>query len=252
MEEYIYRYISFETFVAMIQNKSLTFVLPELWEDTHENKPFNQFLKSKEDIYEMMFYIACFYKTYGQCWTKLAESDAMWRIYSYGKRAIRIRVSVEKIKQLNNVEIVPVTYTDDSFVPENNDKDFLRSVSQKRIAFKHEEEIRLINYYKFVDGEDFTRHVKAILAMNSHPERVAIVESLFPGLDITEQIEETIRLLNLGKNKQTVKKIPFEHIVDFIAGVMVHPQSPKWYVEVVEEFCKRNNIHFDGQSKLYI
>ena len=30
MSEYLYRYISFESFVGLVQNKALTFVLPKL------------------------------------------------------------------------------------------------------------------------------------------------------------------------------------------------------------------------------
>ena len=33
MAQYLYRYISFETFVGMVQKQALTFVLPKVWDD---------------------------------------------------------------------------------------------------------------------------------------------------------------------------------------------------------------------------
>lgn len=252
MSRFIYRYISFESFVGMIQSQALTFVLPEVWDDPHENKPFIQFLESKENIYERMLFVACFYKTYGQCWTQLAESDAMWRIYSYNNRAIRIKVTEEKIQQLINVHMLPVNYTDAPFKPKNKEFDYLASISQKRIAFEHEKEIRLINYYRFSSDEDFEKHIKALMVANHHPQQSAIIDSLFPNLSLEKQVEKICELLNIGINKQRVKDISFEHIPEFIGGVMVHPQAPQWYVAVVQEFCKRNNIPFDGKSMLYV
>lgn len=251
MLEYIYRYISFETFVGMIQSKALTFVLPELWEDPQESKPFYQFLESKEKTIERMLLIACFQKTYGQCWTKLSESDAMWRIYSYNNKAIRIKAEIEKIALLKNVHIAPVNYTNSVFEPHNDSLDFLASITQKRTAFEHEKEIRLIDCYKFESDEDFFRHVKAFLGVSKHEQWQQAMDNLFPNLTIEEQVEKACQLLNIGKSKQTSKKISFAHVPDFICGVMVHPQSPDWYVKIVEDFCNINNIPFEGQSTLY-
>ena len=35
--------------------------------------------------------------SYAQCWSKHRETDAMWRCYSYGNRAIKIKTSDEKL-----------------------------------------------------------------------------------------------------------------------------------------------------------
>ena len=42
--EFLYRYISFESFVGMVQKNALTFVLPSIWEDPQEIIPFIQFV----------------------------------------------------------------------------------------------------------------------------------------------------------------------------------------------------------------
>lgn len=37
---------------------------------------------------------------YGQCWSELEESDALWRIYSYGNHSIQIQTTDEYLKEL--------------------------------------------------------------------------------------------------------------------------------------------------------
>ena len=251
MSDYLYRYIGFETFVGMIQNQALTFVFPELWEDPKEGKSFYELVSTKSNVYERLFLIALYYKTYGQCWTRLSESDAMWRIYSNNKRAIRIKVSVDKLEQLEDVSIVSVVYTDNPYVPISNSFDFYKSLSQKRMAFEHEKEVRLLTSYKFVDDDDIEKHVKGVLAVGKHPKSVELIESLFPNIDVDIQVERLFELTNMGKNAQRTKKISFAHIPEFISGVLVHPLAPEWYVEIVREFCKRNDVPFEGKSELY-
>ena len=117
MHEYLYRYISFENFIGMIQSQSLTFVLPELWDDPKEADAFHCLLESCDQVYEQLMLCSVYYKTYCQCWSRLAESDAMWRIYAYNNRAIRIRAKQSNIDLLDNVKAVPVEYSDELSSP---------------------------------------------------------------------------------------------------------------------------------------
>lgn len=171
MSEYLYRYISFESFVGLVQNKALTFVLPELWDDPKEGVPFFKFLNSIEDDFEKIMYYSIYHKTFGQCWTKLSESDAMWRIYSYNNRAVQIKVDTDKLLLLKDVRIVPVEYTD-SYIVDSSKKmeSFYKSLARKRVAFQHENEVRLIVNYKFKSGDDFENHAKALLLFFQHPQ----------------------------------------------------------------------------------
>lgn len=252
MQAFLYRYISFESFVGMVQNKALSFVLPELWDDPKECAPFEQLLLSTDNLYERIFLASVYNKTYCQCWTRVSESDAMWRIYSYNNRAIQIKVSEEKLCLLPDVKLVPVVYSDQIELNETKEVDkFLRSLAIKRRAFQHEDEIRLIKHYKFLDDDDIEKHVKAFLAVSEHPQMVELIENLFPGLSPKEQINNIGELLNTGKNKKVTLEVSYESIPDFIGGVLVHPLAPDWYVKIVEEYCKRNSLPFDGQSTLY-
>ena len=252
MSEYLYRYISFESFVGLVQNKALTFVLPELWDDPKEGVPFFKFLNSIEDDFEKIMYYSIYHKTFGQCWTKLSESDAMWRIYSYNNRAVQIKVDTDKLLLLKDVRIVPVEYTD-SYIVDSSKKmeSFYKSLAIKRVAFQHENEVRLIVNYKFKSDDDFENHAKAVLSIFQHPQGKELLESLYPGMQIEKQVEEAAKMLNVGKDRQNTLDVSFGNIPDCIAGVKVHPMAPDWYVDVVNEYCNRNGIAFDGKSLLY-
>lgn len=251
--EFLYRYINFETFVDMVQNEALTFVLPSLWDDPKEVSPFVQMVNQKDSVVEMAVQIAEHNKTYAQSWSKLAESDAMWRIYAYNNRSVRVKVAKEKMNLLDNVSAISVTYSDEPFNCEKFDEDaLLAALAYKRTAFEHEKEVRLINQYKYKDLQDAQQHVKAVLIQYGHTERVKILESMFSSdMKFEEKLDKVIELLNLGDKRKGIKKISYAHIPNFIDGVLVHPLAPDWYVDVVHEFCKRNEITFEGKSTLY-
>ena len=250
--EFLYRYISFESFVGMVQKNALTFVLPSVWDDPQEDFPFVRLINQKDSAVEMAFLIAIHNKTYAQSWSELAESDAMWRIYAYNNRAVRVKVAKERIKLLDNVCAIPVTYSDEPFSCETFDEEtLLSSLAYKRTAFCHEREVRLISQYKYQDEQDAQRHVKAVFIQYKHPDRAKMLESIFPDMEMEDQIDCLVNLLNIGADCKKTKDVSFLHIPDFISGVMVHPMAPGWYVDVVQEYCKRNNIPFEGQSELY-
>ena len=251
-EDFLYRYISFETFVGMVQNNALTFVLPLVWDDPQEESPFVRLMNQNASAVQMAFLIAIHNKTYAQSWSELAESDAMWRIYSYNNRAIRIKIKRTKIDLLDGVRAIPVKYSDEPFDCESFDEETLySSLAYKRMAFCHEQEVRLISAYKYQDEQDAQQHVKAVFIQHEHKDRVKMLESMFPDKEWEEKFDCLIELLNIGKNRKNTKEISYAHIPDFIEDVMVHPLAPDWYVEVVKEFCKRNNIPFEGKSELY-
>ena len=40
-------------------------------------------------------------------------------------------------------------------------------------------------------------------------------------------------------------------ISEYVEGVMVHPLAPEWYTNIIKDICLKNNIKFDGQSRIY-
>lgn len=263
MEEYLYRYISFESFVGIVQNKALTFVLPELWDDPKEGTPFRSLVSNLEHGYEKIVLQTMYNKTYAQCWTKLSESDAMWRIYSFNDRAIQIKASEEKLKALPDIYVVPVDYLDQFDFdtkklanPSNILDEFLCSLAMKRRAFEHEKEVRLIKPYLFQDDDDIKRHYDTFRALaglykDKDSRSVELLESMYPGQSVEDQAKSVLKLLNLGNERQKTIEISFDTISSFIAGVKIHPLAPDWYVDVVKKYCETNGLPFDGRSTLY-
>ena len=225
-----------------------------MWDDPKENSAFFEYVKKEKTVFNKVVAMIIRDKTYCQCWSLLSESDAMWRIYSYDNKAIQLKTSFEKIKMLDNIDIVPVLYSDDLVVDVTHDKKdvLLKSFGVKRVAFEHEKEVRLVNHYRFNDFEDCEKQVRAFLAMHQHPNMVEIFESLDCGETIEERVKKCAELLNLGNSKKTTKKISFKDVPNFIEGVKVHPLAPDWYVEIVNEYCRRNDIDFNGRSELYL
>lgn len=219
----LYRFISFETFVDIIQKKALAFVRPELWEDPcesyllkalrteHGRREIKDVLKGENNHDDFLAAIGKQY--YGQCWTKINESDAFWRIYSYDNKSIRIAIDVEDLGKLRyeNIGVVhrPVCYTNNISLKSEVDRVFkqgkihaINAFLTKREAFKHEKEYRII-------------------------------------------------VFNPIENSGDVIYLSFDEIDGFIKSVMLHPQAPNWFDSTVEEYCRINGIKYVGKSKLY-
>lgn len=104
----IYRFISFEAFMDMLIKKSLTFVHPSTWDDPYELKlfesKFSHIIDSGNSLYEENTLGAILEhiiskKLFCQSWTKLDESDALWRIYNHHNTSVRIEVDLNNISK---------------------------------------------------------------------------------------------------------------------------------------------------------
>lgn len=251
--DYLYRYIGFDMLVNMIQKSALTFVLPEVWPDPAELSNYTSYVLESSTYVEAALFYSIKNKVYAQCWSKLAESDAMWRIYSYDNKALRIKVARESLEALENVDVVDVAYSDNpTEVMEKltRDQRFLAAWSIKRTAFAHEQEVRLISSYKFKDEQDASAHVKAFLVAHDKEwkDRFKALDSFGDTVEIA--VDRIATILNAGARVPT-KTIPFGNVSDFIKGVLVHPLAPQWYVDTIQRYCDENNIRFEGQSTLY-
>ena len=170
MDEYLYRYISFESFVDLIQTKELAFCLPFIWDDTKEMYAYKEAILKMDNAYARILLFSSLYNIYAQCWTKLDESDAMWRIYNYSNMTIRIKVKREKFKLLGkNIEIKDVEYIDNFQEKiENSSDDLINLLALKRKAFSHEKEVRIIDFYRFT-MEDAKDRLKTIYKVIKNP-----------------------------------------------------------------------------------
>ncbi len=164
--KYIYRIFSQDYFEASLVNKELTLVAPSLWEDPYENVFFKYFDSHQRRENETGRWHG--ENLFGQCWSSLEESDAMWRIYSQDLKGVKVKIDrtmlrpifynhfdiylmrdcfIGKVKYLTEQEILEVIKSD-NFQNSNsmNDTGHTRAFGLlfKRNEFSHEKEIRII------------------------------------------------------------------------------------------------------------
>ncbi|WP_273850626.1 DUF2971 domain-containing protein [Guptibacillus spartinae] len=250
----IYRFISFESFVDMIMKQSLTFVHPTLWDDPYELNLIESKLKKTTDsadsistkhALETILQQIITNKLYCQSWTKINESDALWRIYNNNNTSVRIEIDLNDISKLENVEDLEVEYVED--LNEIVEKDsFYDLIKIKRKAFSHESEIRLVTHYKFNGTEDAQEYVKDYLKLSGDSwlyKDIAIEE-------ISTEVKRIISKLNLNLKDKTFQ-VYYGHIDNFINSVMLNPFAPEWFNKTLKMFCEQNGINYLGKSELY-
>ena len=97
LDDRIFRYMKFCSFEKMIHEQRINFKRPELWNDPYENFFFRHKICIKNDSPIHLNPISD--KFYAVCWTANAESEAFWRLYSRNGlcRTIRIESTVGDI-----------------------------------------------------------------------------------------------------------------------------------------------------------
>lgn len=270
MSKKLFRYIGFEDFINLTINNKDRFVRPSSWDDKYEGYLFSH-METSEDVRQIvseMYYNLCprnYYAipdnyfrmwhskwfTYAQCWSKHPETDAMWRCYSYGNRAIRIRTKDDKLlshtkkvfpeKEQFSVYLEKVNY-------DLNKKSILeQQISQmkdsllahetyfhKRPAFRHEGEYRLL----ITDNGLYSAE-----GLSSFGVKFKIEEQVKGKTDeeIIDYLTERICAQRADWDRIGDNHVRIEDagdISEFLEGVMVHPVAPKWYVDIIEEICR--------------
>ncbi len=278
----LYRFVSLEDFINIAVNKKDRFTKPSQWDDKYE--AYLMSLLDKDDgiqrIVEYLYndvspqnYYAVsdnFFRmwhskwySYVQCWSKNAETDVMWQIYSYGNHAVRLKSTDKKLLEnaetifpkdnysvaLRKVEYDVNAKSDIVKKQTGQMKDSLlvqESFFHKRKAFQHEKEYRLV--------------------ITDNRLNLAGLESMGVKYKISEKVEgktdsEIINYLveKIKNNRAELKKecivqplygdIP--QVSDLIESVMVHPKAEDWYVSIIGDICEREGIRFEGRSQLY-
>lgn len=283
MSRKLYRYIGFEDFVNLAINNKDRFVRPFSWDDKYEGYLFSH-METPEDVCQIvseMYYNLCprnYYAipdnyfrmwhskwfTYAQCWSKHPETDAMWRCYSYGNRAIRIRTRDDKLlshtKNVFPEEEYFSVYLEKVNYDLNKKSAMEQQISQmkdsllahetyfhKRPAFRHEGEYRLL----IADNSLFSAEGFSSLGV-----KFKIEEQVKNKTDeeIIDYLTEKICTQRADWNRGSDNNVRIEDardISEFLEGVMVHPLAPQWYVDIIRDICQLKNIKFDGQSEIY-
>lgn len=238
---YIYKYMSFEQFISMIELKRLYLTKILQWEDIYEGYSFKNYTKkSLHDLIGTSFGVgdsqieelSNFYMKhiYGQSWSwDQNESDAMWRIYSEDGMGVRIKVdSKDNAIALQN-SLVPKNVSIDEFsviytnnLEKNiNDED---SLKLKRKPFEHEKEYRFLGLLMQTDTVD--DDVVKILSKEEKAD---------------DFLSDNVLYYDIKLN--------------FIKQVLLDPRSPKYHEDTFCSYCKNRKLDEYGiefyKSKLY-
>lgn len=160
----IYRVFNAQRLLELFTLSKNTLVKPALWDDPLENYVLHAAIKAFSD-HPHKFDFTTKDRIYGQCWSTLEESDAMWRIYSPDKSGVKVRTTIGKL--LNSVQTAPEVNSQMCFIgrvkymsgdhlrDKLQDRFWLKaeladwssqaaSLLFKREEFEHESEVRLI------------------------------------------------------------------------------------------------------------
>ena len=291
----VYRYVSFEEFMSLITFHTLHFVDPMQWDDSYEgciyrmirDNDFRQSLLS--NLYDRATDPDFFIKAggvlsnychlaftsgnwYAQCWTHSAdESDALWRIYSYGRKSIRIKSSTELItKSLeeHSFKVCSKCVTYDSaaksadvciaqFEAMIQEKKTTEGFFHKRAAFSHEKEYRFLitpslhpknNINSYPGMIRFVTHM-ALLSLSAMNKEQPFTDKASAIKAINDVIATTV-----PENINSIDKdinITVSSTQSLIQDVLINPLAENWYVDLVRKICEDNNIKCSGKSDLY-
>lgn len=164
----IFKFMPINYAAMMIQNHQLVMGRVSTWEDVYENYVLKQnyFMPDGTPVDVINQAAGIF----GQCWSLKPDSDAMWRIYSPNKDAIRIRTTVGKLfdtlyvtnNNMADTYIGRVLYQDQAQIDADiqrispvSGQDFLHNMVTgafvKRREFDHEDEVRIV---RILDSHD--------------------------------------------------------------------------------------------------
>lgn len=200
LNQRIYRVFSITRALDLFEKKQNTLVHPSMWDDPFENfflnaRFFDKAANKEIDVSRI--------KTswYGQCWTTVPDTDAMWRIYSPNKDGVCIATTVRKLfesifypdddRSSLKSFLGKVEYVDKKTIPDfakkftssdlslgDGNKKFAESLLIKRSEFEHEHEIRLL--FNDADEQFIGKSV-----MTYHFDAVSMIDNIMfdPRLD---------------------------------------------------------------------
>ena len=281
----LYRITSLENLVSILYRHQDRFVRPiDCWEDTFEGyalhlldtdegslsvirELYNGICKKDYELTVRNYakLQRARYTCYAQSWSTVKDSDAMWRIYSYGKKSVQLlsdREAMFNLIEQNSQTLGKIGKRLGEVKYDLNDNDLGSSLVQvlypkakvdesffhKRSAFKHEKEqrivLQLVERYS-VMTEFIT---KAILNNIKHEENLSIEERILNAQKRLGNVRREV-LYPWAFPKELLVEIPIPK--DYIKGVRVHPQAEKWYEDLIKDICDQSSVEFLGKSDLY-
>jgi hypothetical protein len=172
----VYRVFSLEKFLTSLHENSLFLVKTKLWEDPYEAFLLKQLIWKIDGTENYPFSKNYVENFFGQCWTFLNESNLLWKVYAPNNDGIVVKSTIGKIVDLfikdqpdfGEYYFGKVNYLNEKniceyyeqeemvkgLVSEKGKEIIIKSLFEKRIEFKLEEEIRLIFFNTFSCGKN--------------------------------------------------------------------------------------------------
>lgn len=248
----IYKYMPLDYVIIMLLNKKLRLGKIATWEDPYENPILKQRLwRNNNGIKETLDLSTVLDNIYGQSWTLLEESDAMWRIYSHDKQAVRIKTTIGKLFDAiynpnSNDSLCTfvgcIKYNDkviDYLTKSRSNKSIIEAFLKntpafrdmllyKREAFKHEQEVR----FYYVNPRIWYNTCSDIpSSIGEFKEYDIDFNNLFeevcfdPRLDNTLYESRRMSLINMGCSADSITKSNLYKLENFEIEVRTFPED---------------------------
>lgn len=174
----IYKIMEFEYVYTMVKEGILRVGKIQNWEDPFENFLLKQnfWYKDNEGTKREYNIDEVSELLYGQSWSLVEESDAMWRIYSQNKTSVRLKTTIQKLYDsiYTNVNCAHTTFigvveysSQESFQKYldklqqegisvwslGNVRNMANPLFNKRDTFEHEKEVRILYIAPLKDKE---------------------------------------------------------------------------------------------------
>jgi hypothetical protein len=211
----LFRFVTLAQLMSFVESGKTYLTRVHQWPDTWEIPLSRLPRKHSNGQIEYARYNAA-EDFYGQCWTRLSESDAMWRSYSRDGEGLMLETSADRFELIRGIKAAvmgPVIYY--KSLDEVIDFDvrplppFLSEAFYKREAFAHEQEVRLLTLNDKRCIQDEVRPSPSFINFNLKPQ-------------------------------------------EFIRGITLDPRAPDWLVLTIERYCHRHGFVFKPtRSALY-
>jgi len=247
---YLYRYISFDIFKKVVENKSLYFVNPfECWPDEKEGLLYNAIkTKNKEQFSEISKILSgnenklaivkyleqggvnieqkenidCFGLRF-QSWSKAENSEEMWKAYSDGNNSVSIEVESSILLNLeyatNKVSGFCVEYES---------------------ALSLKTELKKIILYNTDIYDSFILKTKS--KEYSFEQEYRLYVGLF---DYSNN-----KYIGKDDEKEGIKVTIDEDISSFISKVYCNPEASCKFKDEVGAYCSKNKLNFIRNDKI--
>jgi hypothetical protein len=211
VDGFVYRVIKTCRLFDLLSGRENVLVKPKLWDDPFENFILrSHYIRKGEPVI-----IGHRDHFFGQCWTLQTASDAMWRIYSPDSRGLRIRTTIRKLAESlsvwrahwagQEVFVGKVRYLKREELlafgksilrgekGQLTHRNLARTLLAKRLAFKHEREVRLL-----FTPHDFHNFTSDLVRYPVEPNNLIDQVMLDPRMDKTDAASLKRRIEEAG------------------------------------------------------